>query len=192
MADQDKPLVNQEALEAEKPKRNRQDDEQPLVLPGIHRYQFFTNLKDRMLTKNLNRLAMAGIATATGGLVAKPIMNGVGETIYCLEDRACYATLEHCAVGIKYQAELTVATRVADYERFIRNGGLKCIGCGNCVPFCTLRLDLPHVYKRMQEMTMEALKENKVPKQVIAYALKEGLIGAEYIETVSNWYQGKS
>lgn len=192
MADEDKPLVGREALEAETPKENRQDDEQPLMLPGIHRYQFFTNLKDRMLTKNLNRLAMAGIATATGSLVAKPIINGVPQTIYCLEDRACYATLEHCPVGIKYQAELTVATRVADYERFIRNGGLKCIGCGSCIPFCTLRLDLPHVYKRMQEMTIEALEDDKVPKQVIAAALEKGLVGAEHIETVSNWYQDKS
>ena len=36
----------------------RDDTTQPLVLPGIHRYQFFTNLKDRGWTMNLAILTL--------------------------------------------------------------------------------------------------------------------------------------
>ena len=108
-------------------KRKRQDLDQPMVLPGIHRYQFFTNLKDRGWTLNLDRIALFGVVAALLATVIKPLLRGNPATIYCYECRPCYATQDRCPVGIMFQAELAVAGRVTDYDRFIRNGGLKCI-----------------------------------------------------------------
>ncbi len=87
----------------------RQDLDQPMVLPGIHRYQFFTNLKDRGWTRNLDRVALFGIVGALLATIIKPLMRGNPATIYCYECRACYATQDRCPVGITFQAELAVA-----------------------------------------------------------------------------------
>ena len=100
--------------------RTRQVEDQPVVLPGIHRYQGFTNLEDRMLTKNINRAAMLGIAAGMGAAVLKPLFHGMPQTTYCYECRACYATQERCPGRIEKQAELTVASRVLDYRHALR------------------------------------------------------------------------
>ena len=98
--------------------------------------------------------------TSLGALLAdviKPILRGNPATIYCYECRACYATQDNCPVGIAFQAELVVAGRVTDYDRFIRNGGLKCIRCGNCQSFCVQYLPLPQMFGTMQHDTREAM-----------------------------------
>ncbi|MHB8171088.1 MAG: hypothetical protein ACYDG6_06040 [Thermincolia bacterium] len=165
---------------------HRFDHDQPLVLPGVRRYQFFTNLKDRMLTKHLNRLSIFGLTASVGVAVTKPVINGTEETIYCYECRKCYATKEKCPAGITYQAELTIAARVADYHRFLRNGGLKCIRCGNCIPFCVLYLNLPDIFGTMQRLTVKALEEGKIPSVYLEKALEEGRVGAEFIDRVAS------
>jgi hypothetical protein len=55
------------------PRHKRDDTTQPIVLPGIHRYQFFTNLKDRGWTLNLDRVALFGIIGALLATVIKPL-----------------------------------------------------------------------------------------------------------------------
>jgi Na+-translocating ferredoxin:NAD+ oxidoreductase RnfC subunit len=164
--------------------RKRSDKDQPMVLPGIHRYQFFTNLKDRGWTLNLDRVALFGIVTALLATVVKPLARGNPATIYCDECRACYATQDRCPVGIAFQAELAVAGRVSDYDRFIRNGGLKCIRCGNCQSYCVQYLPLPQMIGTMQEDTREALRKGIVPRYSLERALSEGLVGKEFIDDV--------
>lgn len=180
MADQDK-----EQKDKAKKKSQREDLAQPVVLPGIHRYQFFSNLKDRALTKNLNRLAMFGIATTLGVDIIKPLFKGLTQTIYCYECRACYATQDSCPVGISFQAELVIASRVSDYRRFIENGGLKCVRCGNCTSFCVQNIELQEVFGRMQLITMDAIRERKVPKGVLVRAMEEGLVGRDFIDDLA-------
>lgn len=165
-------------------RHKRDDTEQPLVLPGIHRYQFFTNLKDRGWTQNLDRVALFGIVGALLADVIKPLMRGNPATIYCYECRACYATQDRCPVGIAYQAELVVAGRVTDYDRFIRNGGLKCIRCGNCQSFCVQYLPLPEMFGTMQDDTREALRNGIIPRYSLENALARGLVGKEFIDDV--------
>jgi ferredoxin len=162
----------------------RADTEQPMLLPGIHRYQFFTNLKDRGWTMNLDRVAVFGIVGALLATILKPLARGNPATIYCYECRACYATQDRCPVGITFQAELVVSGRVSDYDRFIRNGGLKCIRCGNCQSFCVQYLPLPRIFGRMQEETREAIRKGIVPRYVLRRAMDEGLVGREYIDDV--------
>lgn len=162
----------------------RDDTTQPMVLPGIHRYQFFTNLKDRGWTLNLDRVALFGIVGALLATVVKPLLRGNPATIYCYECRACYATQDRCPVGIAFQAELVVAGRVTDYDRFLRNGGLKCIRCGNCQSFCVQYLPLPQMFGTMQEDTREAMKKGIVPRQSLKQALAQGLVGKEFIDDV--------
>lgn len=169
---------------AEEPKHKREDLEQPLVLPGIHRYQFFTNLKDRGWTRNLDRISLFGIVAALLADVLKPLMHGNAATIYCYECRACYATQDRCPVGIAYQAELAVAGRVADYDRFIRNGGLKCIRCGNCQSYCVQYLPLPQMFATMQQDTISAIRRGIVPRYSLERAMDEGLVGKEFIDDV--------
>lgn len=160
----------------------RQDTGQPVILPGIHRYQFFTNLKDRGWTMNLDRVALFGIVAAMLSDVIKPLLRGNPATIYCYECRACYATQDRCPVGISLQAELVVAGRVSDYDRFIRNGGLKCIRCGNCQSYCVQYLPLPKMFAVMQQETREAMKNGVIPKETLKKALAQGLVGKEYID----------
>lgn len=162
----------------------REDTTQPMVLPGIHRYQFFTNLKDRGWTKNLDRVALFGIVGALLATVIKPLFRGNPATIYCYECRACYATQDRCPVGIMFQAELAVAGRVTDYDRFIRNGGLKCIRCGNCQSYCVQYLPLPQMFGIMQEDTMDAIRKGIVPRRTLEHGLAQGLVGKEFIDDV--------
>jgi Na+-translocating ferredoxin:NAD+ oxidoreductase RnfC subunit len=165
-------------------KHKRDDTEQPLVLPGIHRYQFFTNLKDRGWTINLDRAALFGVVAALLATIIKPLLRGNAATIYCYECRACYATQDRCPVGITFQAELVVAGRVTDYDRFIRNGGLKCIRCGNCQSYCVQYLPLPQMFGTMQEDTRAAIKKGIVPRYSLKRALNQGLVGKEFINDV--------
>lgn len=172
-------------------KHQREDLDQPMVLPGIHRYQFFTNVKDRALTKNLNRLTMLGIAATLGVAIIKPLFKGLPQTIYCYECRACYATQDNCPVGISVQAELVVAARVSDYRRFIRNGGLKCVRCGNCSSFCVQNIQLQKVFGTMQLITIDAIKKGRVPKSVLVGAMEEGLVGRDFIDDVARQTEGQ-
>jgi ferredoxin len=165
----------------------RQDGEQPIALPGIRRFQFFSNLRDRALTRNLNRLAMLGIGTSLALDVAKPLVGGAPQTIYCYECRACYATQDKCPAGIAYQAELNVATRVGDPWRFLRAGGMKCIRCGGCVSFCVINLDLPRIFSVGQEMTMAAIEKGRIAPARVEQALRDGLFGREFIDRLAAW-----
>lgn len=165
----------------------RDDGTQPAALPGIRRFQFFSNLRDRSLTKNLNRLAMLGIGTAFALDAAKPIIHGAPQTIYCYECRACYATQEKCPAAIAYQAELNVAARVGDHWRFIRNGGMKCLRCGGCVSFCVINLDLPQIYASEQQRAMAAIETGKVPPERVKEAMRQGLFGREWIDRAAAW-----
>lgn len=165
-------------------KQKREDTEQPLVLPGIHRYQFFTNLKDRGWTINLDRAALFGVVAALLASMIKPLLRSNAATIYCYECRACYATQDRCPVGIAFQAELVVAGRVTDYDRFIRNGGLKCIRCGNCQSFCVQYLPLPQMFGTMQEDTRIAIRKGIVPRYALERAMNQGLVGKEFINDV--------
>ncbi len=167
-------------------KHKREDTEQPLVLPGIHRYQFFTNLKDRGWTMNLDRAALFGIVAGLLATIIKPLYHGNPATIYCYECRACYATQDRCPVGITLQAELAVAGRVADYDRFIRNGGLKCIRCGNCQSFCVQYLPLAQMFGTMQQDTRIAVRSRILPRYTLERALNQGLVGKEFIDDVVN------
>lgn len=173
--------------ESEKPVRigvKRSDENQPLILPGIHRYQFFTNLKDRGWTLNLDRVALFGIVAALLATTLKPLLRGNPATIYCYECRACYATQDRCPVGITLQAELVVAGRVLDYDRFIRNGGLKCVRCGNCQSYCVQYLPLPTMFEIMQQETRQAIVAGIVPQESLVKSLQQGLVGKEFIDDV--------
>lgn len=162
----------------------RQDLSQPVVLPGIHRYQFFTNLKDRGWTLNLDRIALFGIVSALLADVIKPLLKGNPATIYCYECRACYATQDRCPAGIMFQAELVVAGRVTDYDRFIRNGGLKCVRCGNCQSYCVQNLPTAQMFGTMQEDTRMAIRKGIVPRYSLKRAMDQGLVGKEFIDDV--------
>lgn len=165
----------------------RWTDDQPMVMPGIRRFQFFTNVDDRALTKNLNRLAMFSIATFLAVDVGKAVVNRIPQSIYCYECRACYGTQDKCPVGIAYQAELVVAARVTDYDRFMRNGGLKCIRCGSCQSFCVQYLNLPRIFGTMQILTMKAMRKGKIPKRMIQNAFDNGLINRDFIDEVASF-----
>jgi ferredoxin len=164
--------------------RKREDVDQPMVLPGIHRYQFFTNLKDRGWARNLDRAALFGVVAGLLAVVVKPLMRGNPATIYCYECRACYATQDRCPAGIMFQAELAVAARVGDYDRFIRAGGLKCVRCGNCQSYCVQYLPLPAMFAAMQEETRSAVRRRIVPRYCLEKAMAEGLVGKEFIDDV--------
>ncbi|NLH50177.1 MAG: hypothetical protein GX444_16480 [Myxococcales bacterium] len=165
----------------------RDDGTQPISLPGIRRFQFFSNLRDRSLTKNLNRLAMLGIGASLAFDVVKPIAGDAPQTIYCYECRACYATQDKCPAGIAYQAELNVATRVGDHARFLRAGGMKCVRCGGCVSFCVINLDLPRIFSRGQQKVLQAIEAGEIPRGRVETALENGLIGREFIDRVAAW-----
>ena len=181
------------AKKKEEKKEHRRDDPgQPIALPGIRRFQFFSNLKNRANTENLNRAAMLGIGATFVLDIFKPIMHRVPQTVYCYECRACYATQDKCAVGIAYQAELVVAARVADYGRFLKAGGLKCIRCGNCTSFCVQNLDLPVIFSKMQQMTLEAMRKGRIRFKDMEDAYRNGLINRQFIDEVAIWLGHKT
>jgi hypothetical protein len=163
----------------------RGDHDQPTTLPGIRRYQFFSNLKHRTPSENLNRLSMLAIAGSLGLVIAKPIFHGNLQTIYCYECRACYATQDNCPASIQYQAELTISARAADYSKFIRTGGLNCIRCGACQGFCVQHLDTATIFGLMQNETMKAISLGKVPDSLLVEALRRGMINREFIDDVA-------
>ncbi len=165
------------------------DTDKPPALPAIHRYAPFTNLSDRMTTPALNRAVMVGIGAAVTLDVLRPIAKGMWEAAYCYECRACYATQEHCPASITFQAELTVACRTMDYRRFIKNRGLLCMRCGNCTGFCVLHLDLAHLYGKMGLATAAALRDGKLPFDIVEDALYGGSIGRDYIDDFYEWYR---
>jgi Na+-translocating ferredoxin:NAD+ oxidoreductase RnfC subunit len=165
----------------------RGNEDQPIAMPGIRRFQFFTDVNDRATTKNLNRAAMFGIASVLAVDVGKAIVNKNPQTIYCYECRACYGTQDKCPVGIAFQAELVVSARVSDYDRFLRNGGLRCIRCGSCQSFCVQYLNLPQIFGTMQLQTMKAMRTGKIPKRMIQNAFENGLINKDFIDEVAGF-----
>jgi hypothetical protein len=165
------------------------DVDKPAALPGIHRYAPFTNLTDRMTTPALNRAVMVGIGAAVALDVLRPIALGMWDAAYCYECRACYATLEKCPASITFQAELTIACRTMDYRRFVKNRGLLCIRCGNCSGFCVIHLDLAGIFGKMGVATARAVREGKVPFDIVEGAIYEGVIGREYIDEIYEWYR---
>jgi formate hydrogenlyase subunit 6/NADH:ubiquinone oxidoreductase subunit I len=169
----------------------RQDHDQPTTLPGIRRYQSFTNLKHRTPSENLNRLSMLSIAASLGLVITKPLFHGNPQTIYCYECRACYATQDNCPASIQYQAELTISARVADYAKFIRNGGLNCIRCGTCQGFCVQHLDTATIFGIMQNETMKAIAQGKVPADLLVEALRKGMINRDFIDDVAEYLRNR-
>jgi hypothetical protein len=169
----------------------RGDHDQPTILPGIRRYQSFTNLKHRTPSENLNRLSMLAIATSLGLVVTKPLFHRNPQTIYCYECRACYATQDNCPASIQYQAELTISARVADYSKFIRNGGLNCIRCGTCQGFCVQHLDTATIFGIMQNETMKAISMGKVPADLLVEALRAGMINRDFIDDVADYLRNR-
>jgi formate hydrogenlyase subunit 6/NADH:ubiquinone oxidoreductase subunit I len=179
-------LPNRENADPSSYKRfQRGDHDQPTTLPGIHRYQSFSNLKHRTPSENLNRLSMLAIASSLGLVIAKPLFHGNLQTIYCYECRACYATQDNCPASIQYQAELTISARAADYAKFIRTGGLNCIRCGACQGFCVQHLDTATIFGIMQNETMKAISLGKVPDSLLVEALRHGMINREFIDDVA-------
>jgi hypothetical protein len=165
----------------------RMDPDQPSTLPGIRRRQFFSNLKHRTPSEHLNRLSMLSIAGSLAFVVAKPLLHGNLQTIYCYECRACYATQDNCPASIQRQAELTISARVADYSKFISAGGLNCIRCGACQGFCVQNLDTAIIFGIMQQDTMNAIYMEKVPAYLLVEALRNGMIGREFIDDVAKY-----
>jgi formate hydrogenlyase subunit 6/NADH:ubiquinone oxidoreductase subunit I len=181
MSDSDEKLKEDSAYK----RFQRMDHDQPVTLPGIRRYQFFSNLKHRTPSENLNRLSMLAIATSLGLVVAKPLFHGNPQTIYCYECRACYATQDNCPAAIQYQAELTISARVADYSKFIRTGGLNCIRCGACQGFCVQHLDTATIFGTMQQETLNAIFQGKVSQEILVDALRRGMINQEFVDSVA-------
>ncbi len=187
MSDQDDRLKGNSKDTDSYKRYQRGDQDQPTTLPGIHRYQSFSNLKHRTPSENLNRLSMLAIAGSLGLVVAKPLFHGNLQTIYCYECRACYATQDNCPASIQYQAELTISSRVADYSKFISNGGLNCIRCGTCQGFCVQHLDTATIFGIMQEATMTAISKGIVPASLLVEALRRGMINRDFIDDVARY-----
>lgn len=169
----------------------RGDPDQPALLPGIRRYQSFTNLKHRTPSENLNRLSMLAIASSLGLVIAKPVFHGNLQTIYCYECRACYATQDNCPASIQYQAELTISARASDYAKFIRTGGLNCIRCGACQGFCVQHLDTATIFGLMQQETLQAISQGKVPENLLVEALRHGMINREFIDEIAAYLRNR-
>jgi hypothetical protein len=191
MSENDKPKEPNQKDPAPYKRFQRTDDDQPIMLPGIHRYQSFSNLKHRTPSENLNRLSMLAIAGSLGLVVAKPLVHGNIQTIYCYECRACYATQDNCPASIQYQAELTISARVGDYAKFIRTGGLNCIRCGACQGFCVQHLDTATIFGIMQEDTMKAISQGKVPDALLVEALRLGMINRDFIDTIAGYLRNR-
>ncbi|NOZ19968.1 MAG: hypothetical protein GXP25_02655 [Planctomycetes bacterium] len=145
------------------------------VYPGVKRYQFFSKAKHRMLTPHLNRIAMLIIAVSLLGVIVKALIMGSGYSLFCLEDRACVRVTKtddpakRCPEMLE-PVELVIASRVNDYIRFIKNGGLRCQGCGRCREFCILNLDIPEIVDGMQKRTLTAMERGKIPLDVLERA----------------------
>ena len=142
------------------------------VYPGIRRYQFFSRAKHRMLTPHLNRIAMLVIAASLLVVIVKALIMGSGSSLFCLEDRACLRVTKtedpekRCPEMLE-PVELVISSRVNDYIRFIKNGGLRCQGCGRCREFCILNLDIAKIVDGMQKRTLTAMERDKIPLDVL-------------------------
>ena len=167
--------------------RVRGDESQPATVPGIRRYQFFTNLKHRALTQGLNRVSLFGIAAYVTADVIKALGTADPQTIYCYECRACYATQDSCPVGIMQQGDLVIASRCSDYKRFLDLGGLRCIRCGNCTSYCVQELDLPRIFAAGQHRVLEAMAKGRIPKSALRKAMAQGLVNTEYVDGVADY-----
>lgn len=187
---EDEPKMNSEG-DPSTGRFQRGDNDQPITLPGIRRSQFFSNLKHRTPSENLNRLSMLAIAGSLGLVAAKAVFHGNLQTIYCYECRACYATQDNCPAAIQYQAELTISARVADYAKFISTGGLNCIRCGACQGFCVQHLDTATIFGIMQQETMKAISQGKVPQHLLTEALRRGMINRDFIDEVAHYLRDK-
>lgn len=165
--------------------RVRSDPEQAATVPGIHRYQFFTDLRNRTLTQGLNRVSLFGIAAFVGADVVKALLTADPQTIYCYECRACYATQDSCPAGILRQGDLVIASRCGDYRRFLALGGLSCIRCGNCTSYCVQNLDLPRIFAAGQHRLMEAMRLGRIPRGALRAALAQGLVNRECVDEVA-------
>lgn len=144
---------------------------EPAPLHGARRYGFIARSRQRSATAHLNRLALAVIALTLAFVVFKALFSGVGSTIYSYEDRSALTVLSRpegksCPEFLDAD-ELILAVRTADYERFVRQGGLRCTRCGNCVGEATLGIDVPAVVTRGQEMTLRALERGKISASLI-------------------------
>lgn len=166
--------------------RVRSDEGQQAPVPGIRRYQFFTNLKHRTLTQNLNRVSLFGIAAYVAADVVKALRTADPQTIYCYECRACYATQDSCPVGIMQQGDLVIAARCGDYGRFLELGGLQCIRCGNCTSYCVQNLDLPRIFAAGQHRLLAAMRAGRVPKRLLRAAMTDGLVNLEFVDEVAH------
>jgi len=165
--------------------RVRSDQSQPAAVPGIRRYQFFTNLKHRTLTQGLNRVSLLGIAAYVAADVVKALATSDPQTIYCYECRACYATQDSCPVGIMQQGDLVIAARCGDYVRFLDLGGLRCIRCGNCTSYCVQNLDMPRIFAAGQHRLIDAMHAGRVPERALRDSMARGLVNLEYVDTVA-------
>lgn len=166
--------------------QNRVTEEEPDLVPGGKIYQYFTKQKHRMLTNNLNRAAMFIIVASIVLLIAKPLVIGTGQSLYCMECRSCLAVGDDCPVNIE-PADMVIAAQTSDYRTFIEAGGLTCIRCGECVEHCIADIDIPSVAGTMQERTMEAIHKGNIPTDLLVEAIEEDNIGPDYIDEVKEY-----
>jgi len=141
------------------------------VLPGVRRYQFISKSQNRMLTKSLNRISMVIIGLLLFFVIFKAIFIGTGYSVYCMECRACMRVLsqpegENCPENI-IPVEMVIASRTGDYERFIKQGGLRCTLDGNCTKWCMLEINIPELAAKMQELSLDALAAGKLDTELI-------------------------
>ncbi|UMZ74094.1 hypothetical protein [Natranaerofaba carboxydovora] len=165
---------------------NKQSESDVDLIPGGRIYQYFTKQRHRMLTPNLNRMAMLIIVLALLLTISKSIAIGTGQSIYCLECRSCLAVGDDCPADLQ-PSELVIAARTGDYKNFIKDGGLECITCGECVEYCIVDIDIASVIGTMQDRTMDAIKAGRIPNNLLVEALEEDRIGAEYVEEVEEY-----
>jgi len=166
--------------------RVRGDTSQSMAVPGIRRYQFFTNVGHRMLTEGLNRVSLFGITGYVAVDMVKALLNSDPQTLYCYECRACYGTQDSCPVGIMQQGDMVIASRCGDYRRFLDLGGMRCIRCGNCTSYCVQNLDMPRIFATGQHTLIAAVKRGQVPENLLRDALARGLVNREFIDTFAD------
>ncbi len=161
-------------------------DEQLDTIPGGKIYQFFTKQRHRMLTPNLNRVAMLIIVASILLIISKPLGIGTGQSLYCMECRACLEVGEDCPVNIE-PADMVIAAQTSDYRTFIDTGGLLCITCGVCNAYCIVDIDIAGISSTMQDRTMEAMEKGNLPNDLLLDAIEDDNIGDEFIDDVEDY-----
>lgn len=177
---------NNDQNKQDEQEQNKRTSNEPDLVPGARINQFFTKQRHRMLTPNLNRVAMFIIIASVVLIIAKPLGIGTGQSLYCMECRSCLAVGDDCPVEIQ-PADLVIAAQTSDYRTFIEAAGLTCIRCGECVQYCIVDIDIASVSSTMQDRTMEAIKAGKIPTNLLLEALDEDKIGPEYIDEVEEY-----